>query len=63
VTDSFQRQFVVGRRSWLDVMNTALEVTQSEVAAADAEVSAMESAARILLRTCRWQPQPRVSRP
>jgi outer membrane protein, adhesin transport system len=63
VTDSFQRQFVVGRRSWLDVMNTALEVTQSEVAAADAEVSAMASAARILLRTCRWQPQPRVSRP
>jgi len=63
VTDSFQRQFVVGRRSWLDVMNTALEVTQSEAAAADAEVSAMASAARILLRTCRWQPQPAVSRP
>jgi len=45
------------------VMNTALEVTQSEAAAADAEVSAMASAARILLRTCRWQPQPAVSRP
>lgn len=63
VTDSFQRQFVVGRRSWLDVMNTALEVTQSEVAAADAEVSAMDSAARIQLRTCRWQPEAPVSRP
>lgn len=63
VTDSFQRQFVVGRRSWLDVLNTALEVTQSEIAAADAEVSAMASAARIYLRTCRWQPQPAVSRP
>jgi adhesin transport system outer membrane protein len=61
VTDSFQRQFVVGRRSWLDVMNTALEVTQADVAVKDAEVSAMASAARIQLRTCRWQPEPPVS--
>lgn len=63
VTDSFQRQFVVGRRSWLDVMNIALEVTQADVAVKDAEVSAMASAARIQLRTCRWQPEPPVSRP
>lgn len=63
VTDSYQRQFVVGRRSWLDVMNAALEATQSDVAATDAEVSAMASAARIQLRTCRWQPEPPVSRP
>ena len=63
VTDSFQRQFVVGRRSWLDVLNAALEVTQADVAARDAEVSAMASAARIQLRTCRWQPEPPVSRP
>jgi adhesin transport system outer membrane protein len=62
VTDSFQRQFVVGRRSWLDVMNTALEVTQAELARTDAEVSAMASAARIQLATCRWQPEPSVSR-
>ena len=63
VTDSFQRQFVVGRRSWIDVMNAALEVTQAEVAVKDAEVSAMASAARIQLRTCRWQPEPASSRP
>lgn len=63
VTDSFQRQFVVGRRSWLDVMNTALEVTQADLAARDAEVSAMASAARIQLRTCRWLPETPVSRP
>lgn len=63
VTDSFQRQFVVGRRGWLDVMNTALEVTQAELAVSDAEVSAMASAARIQLRACRWQPQPVASRP
>jgi adhesin transport system outer membrane protein len=63
VTDSYQRQFVVGRRSWLDVMNAALETIQSDIAVRDAEVSAMASAARIALRTCRWQPEPQVSRP
>lgn len=63
VTDSYQRQFVVGRRSWLDVMNAALETTQSELAADDAEVTAMASAARLSLRTCRWQPEPTLSRP
>lgn len=63
VTDSYQRQFVVGRRSWLDVMNAALETTQAELAADDAEVTAMASAARLSLRTCRWQPEPTLSRP
>jgi outer membrane protein, adhesin transport system len=62
VTDSFQRQFVVGRRNWLDVLNAALEAVQAEIAVRDAEVSAMASAARIALRTCRWQPEPFVSR-
>ncbi|WP_084689418.1 TolC family protein [Sphingomonas changbaiensis] len=63
VTDSYQRLFVVGRRSWLDVMNAALESIQADLAVQDAEVSAMASAARIQLRTCRWQPEPQVSRP
>lgn len=62
VTDSYQRLFVVGRRSWLDVMNAALEVTQADLAVQDAETSAMASAARIQLRTCRWQPEPQISR-
>ncbi|MBA2919788.1 TolC family protein [Sphingomonas sp. CGMCC 1.13658] len=63
VTDSYQRLFVVGRRSWLDVMNAALESIQADMAVQDAQVSAMASAARIQLRTCRWQPEPQVSRP
>jgi len=57
VTDSYQRLFVVGRRSWLEVMNAALETTQAELAADDAEVAAMASAARLSLLTCRWQPE------
>jgi adhesin transport system outer membrane protein len=57
VTDSFKRQFITGRRTWLDVMNAVREANQAELTEADAEISAMASAARILLRTCRWQPQ------
>ncbi|RIA43547.1 adhesin transport system outer membrane protein [Hephaestia caeni] len=57
VTESFKRQFITGRRTWLDVMNAVREANQAELAEADAEISAMASAARILLRTCRWEPQ------
>lgn len=60
VTESFKRQFIAGRRTWLDVMNATREATSAELGAADAEFSAMGSAARILLQTCRWQPQPRL---
>lgn len=56
VTESYQRLFIVGRRSWQEVMNAALETTQAELTADDAEVSAMATAARLSLRTCRWQP-------
>lgn len=61
VTESFKRQFIAGRRTWLDVMNATREATAAELATADAEFGAMASAARILLRTCRWQPQPRLA--
>lgn len=57
VTESYQRQFVAGRRTWLDVMNAVREATTAELSAADAEVSAMASTARLLLNTCRWQPE------
>ena len=60
VTESFKRQFVAGRRTWLDVMNATREATSAELGTSDAEFSAMASAARILLETCRWQPQQRL---
>ncbi|WP_294301452.1 TolC family protein [uncultured Sphingomonas sp.] len=62
VTESFKRQFIAGRRTWLDVMNATREATSAELGSSDAQFSAMASAARILLRTCRWQPQPRLGR-
>jgi adhesin transport system outer membrane protein len=61
VTESFKRQFVAGRRNWLDVMNATREATAAELGTSDAEFSAMASAARILLFTCRWQPHPRLT--
>lgn len=58
VTESYKRQFIAGRRTWLDVMNAVREATSSEMSVADAEIGAMSSNARIWLRTCGWQPRP-----
>ena len=56
VTESFMRQFITGRRTWLDVMNAVREGMTAEMALVDAETTAMASAARLLLRTCEWRP-------
>jgi outer membrane protein, adhesin transport system len=58
VTESYKRQFITGRRTWLDVMNASREATNSKLTLADAETAAMASNARIWLRTCGWQPRP-----
>lgn len=56
VTDSFLRQFVAGRRTWLDVMNAVREAVEARAALVEVQSSAMASAARLRLRTCDWQP-------
>lgn len=55
VTDSFMRQFITGRRTWLDVMNAVRESNAARTALADAEIRAMASAARLVIRSCQWQ--------
>lgn len=55
VTDSFMRQFITGRRTWLDVMNAVRESNSARIALANAEISAMSSSARLLIRSCQWQ--------
>lgn len=57
VTESYKRQFITGRRTWLDVMNAVREATSSKLSMADAEIGAMASNAHIWLRTCGWQPR------
>lgn len=57
VTESFMRQFITGRRTWLDVMNAVRESMSAELTLVDAQTTAMTSAARLLLRTCEWRPE------
>ena len=54
---SYQRQFVAGRRSWLDLSNAVSEVISAKLSVQDNQNAADASAALILVLTCRWQPQ------
>jgi outer membrane protein, adhesin transport system len=56
VTASYRRQFAAGLRTWLDVMNSVREVMSAELSAGDARIEAMATHARLLLRSCLWQP-------
>ena len=55
---SYQRQFIAGRRSWLDVMNAVREAASARLSENEARVGAAAAAARILALTCRWEPAP-----
>lgn len=56
VSESYTRQFIAGRRSWLDVMNALREAVNAQIGRTDAEVSAQASAVRLQLRSGRWRP-------
>ncbi|WP_081995976.1 TolC family protein [Croceibacterium mercuriale] len=56
--ESYQRQFIAGRRSWLDVMNAVREAANARLSESEARVTAATSAARILALSCRWGPMP-----
>lgn len=58
VIDSYKRQFIAGRRTWLDVMNALQEATNTRLAVVDAQITAQSTTARIALRTCAWLPRP-----
>jgi adhesin transport system outer membrane protein len=63
------RQFIAGRRSWLDVMNALREAINAQVGKTDAEIQAMAVSVRLLMRSGRWRPdflrpeQPDATRP
>lgn len=54
---SYQRQFIAGRRSWLDVMNAVRESANARLSESNARVTAAAATARILSLSCRWQPE------
>ncbi len=51
VFDSFARQFVIGRKSWLEVLNAVRESTQAQLAVADARAQQLAAALRLQLLT------------
>lgn len=56
ITESYMRQFVSGRRSWLDVMNAVRESTSARLDAIDAQASAVSALNRLLLRSGQLEP-------
>jgi adhesin transport system outer membrane protein len=51
VFESYTRQYTAGRKTWLDVLNTVRESTQSESAAADAYAEVTGASLRLRLVT------------
>lgn len=56
VSESYMRQFIAGRRSWLDVMNALREAVTAQLGKVDAEAATMSARVRLLLRSGRWHP-------
>lgn len=56
VSQSYVRQFIAGRRSWLDVMNSLRESLGAQTGQAQAEVTAIATSVRLQLLSGRWQP-------
>lgn len=54
VTQSYMRQFVSGRRTWLDVMNAVREATTAQGDAVDASANAGQARDRLLMRSGSW---------
>ncbi len=51
VFESYARQYTAGRKTWLDVLNTVRESTQSDVAVADASAQVTGALLRLRLAT------------
>lgn len=64
VVDSYMRQYTVGRKSWLDVLNAQREVTQALYSQADVRAGAVMSATRlrILAGLDETRPSPQGAR-
>jgi len=56
IIDSYQRQFIAGRRSWLDVMNAVREASNARISESEARVSVAAGSARIMALSCNGQP-------
>ncbi len=55
VSESYVRQFIAGRRSWLDVLNSLREHLANQSSLTQAEVGAQSAATRLNLVSGRWR--------
>jgi outer membrane protein, adhesin transport system len=53
VAESYKRQYIIGHKSWLDVLNVVREATQSQLYVADADAQVALASLRIALLTDR----------
>lgn len=60
VTESYKRQFIAGRRTWLDVMNAVRESMSANLTESEAELGALAAYSRLMVRSCLWQTPPLV---
>jgi adhesin transport system outer membrane protein len=51
VSDSYDRQFLAGRKTWLDVMNAARERIQTQIQIADSQATELVTSWRLLINT------------
>ena len=51
VSASYDRQFLAGRKTWIDVMNAARELTQTEMQLADLQASLVAVSWRLAIYT------------
>lgn len=60
VTESYKRQFIAGRRTWLDVMNAVREAMAADLTESEAEIAALASYSRLMVQSCYWPLPPLV---
>lgn len=52
--EAWDRQFLAGRKSWMEVMNTARELLQAELELADAQAAFTQSTWRLAIQSLGW---------
>jgi len=63
ISSSYDRQYLVGRKSWLDLMNSLREQTQTRVQLADAEGSLLGASRRLMIYIEGTKPFDSVEQP
>ena len=61
--EAWDRQFLAGRKSWMEVMNTARELLQAELELADAQATLVQTTWRLAILTQGWEETLKLALP